>query len=87
MMYKIIHGTVNLDFNDFFEFSSCGLARNRHSQKLLIPKSRLDCRKYSFACRSVKAWNSLPQEVIDSKNVTIFRRKLKSSNLSDFLMH
>jgi len=34
-----------------------------HSLKLHAQQSRLDIRKFSFAVRVVKPWNSLPEEV------------------------
>ena len=32
-------------------------------------------RKYNFTVRTVKAWNSLPQSIIDSENIIQFEKQ------------
>ena len=87
MCYKIIHGMVNVNFGDFFQFAQTNLHRNRHTQRLRIPKSRLDCRKHSFPCRVVAPWNSLPQKIIDSSTLYAFKSGIKHVDLSPFLKY
>ena len=87
MCFKMLHGYVDCDYHDFFELSADGLQRHRHNQRLKVPKTRLDCRKYSFPCRVVSSFNSLPQEVIDSSSVSMFKKRLKNSDISSFLKY
>ena len=83
--YNIIHGNVDLNYNDFFELNNNHL--RGHSQKLVVRRARLNCRKYSFSNRVVPTWNSLPQEVIDSSSVHVFKNKLRSVNFDQFLRY
>ena len=39
-------------------------------------RARLDVRKFSFVHRSVKIWNSLPEEVVSAKSVDTFKGRL-----------
>ena len=56
-----------------------------YSLKLSTELIKLDVRKYYFAGRVCKPWNNLPEELVTSKNVKLFKNKLKSINLNDFL--
>ena len=61
-VYRIVHGLIDLDFNELFtrsprqtEGSEC---------KIFLPglKKNLNCRKYSFAIRTINVWNFLSKE-------------------------
>lgn len=58
------------------------LTRNMDSRtrgnvlKLAVQRSRLDIRKYSFCNRVVKYWNLLPNFVINSVSLNIFKTNL-----------
>ena len=47
-----------------------------HSHKLFKTRSRLDLRKYSFPCRVVNYWNSLPEWVVTASSVQQFEARL-----------
>ena len=47
-----------------------------HEYKLLNKSSHCDLRKYSFSCRIVNVWNSLPQHVVEASNTNIFKTRL-----------
>jgi len=47
-----------------------------HDYKLLNKSFHYDLRKYSFSCRVVNVWNSLPQHVVDASNTNIFKTRL-----------
>jgi len=47
-----------------------------HSLKLHTQQSRLDVRKFSFAVRDAKPWNSLPEEVVTAPSVQAFEARL-----------
>jgi len=36
-----------------------------------------DLRKYSFNCRIVDVWNSLPQHVVEASNTNIFKTRFQ----------
>ena len=48
----------------------------RNSCKLLVERSKLDIRKFSFCSRIVNAWNSLPNEVIQCASINSFKSNL-----------
>jgi hypothetical protein len=55
--------------------------------KLILYKyqAKQDVRMYSFAGRTINVWNSLPDSIINCKNVNIFVNKFKSFNFLDLL--
>jgi len=48
----------------------------RNKLKLFKHSFRHDIRKFSFTCRIVNIWNSLPNYVIDANTVDIFKTRL-----------
>ena len=86
MCFRIIHGFVDIDFHEFFEFNR-GRHLRGHCQKLVLPKFRKNCRKNDFACRIINAWNALPAEVVESSTLFSFKRKLNTIDLSRFLRY
>jgi hypothetical protein len=47
-----------------------------NSLKLYPQRARTQLRKYSFAMRVVKYWNSLPEKIITSKTLNTFKNRL-----------
>ena len=45
-----------------------------HGLKLVKPRCRLDCRRFSFSHRSINLWNGLPEEVIACNTVNGFKK-------------
>ena len=78
--HKMVHGNIHINTNDFISFSS---NNNRgHSLKVQTPDSRIDVRKYFFAVRSIDAWNSLPQSLVEITSSSLFKKKLNEIDLS-----
>jgi len=84
MCFRALNGFIDLDFHEFFEFNR-GRHLRGHCQKLVVPKFRKNCRKYDFACRTVNAWNALPEELFATSTLFSFKRKLNALDLSHFL--
>ena len=84
LVYKIINGLVDLNFDDFFKLSSCTMTRG-HSLRLVLPKVRLDVRKYFFSTRIVQLWNNLPETVVTAVSVSGFRTGLNDFCFNDYL--
>jgi hypothetical protein len=83
--FKIINGLENLSFQDFFDFS---VSRTRtNGLKLFKPRCRTDVRKHFFANRVVDPWNSLSEVVVNSPSLELFKKRLKSCDLSRFLKY
>ena len=56
--------------------------------KLHAQQSRLDIRKFSFAVRVVKPWNSLHEEVVTAPSVQAFEARLdKAWNYQPLKFH
>ena len=84
MVYKIVNGLVDLNFSDMFTFSSVNVTRG-HCFKLFKNPVRLDVRKYCFSQRVIPMWNSLSNDIVCSSSIFIFKKKLKTVNLDEFL--
>jgi len=80
MIYKIINGLIALDFAQFL---ACTIGNN---YKLLKPVCNNNVRQFSFACRRIDAWNSLPTAIVAAASVVRFEVLLNTANLSKFLI-
>jgi hypothetical protein len=73
LMYKALHGLAPPYLNAFITE-----APERYgSNKYLLPRTRVDLYKTSFAFAGPSSWNSLPSNVKTSKSVNIFKSSLK----------
>ena len=85
MCYKIIHGLVALNFDEFFSFSPNTTLRG-HPYKLTVPLNKCNRSKYFFSSRVVPIWISLPVAVVMSKNVFSFKMSVRKFDLSRYLI-
>ena len=76
-VFRILNGLDRLDPQLFFKLSKQTRTRG-HCQKLYKDHSRLELRKHVFSQRILNDWNSLPELVITSKSVNIFKSRLDS---------
>ena len=75
--YKLI--TENKDGYDksilpMFTFSNTGL--RGHNKKLFLPRVNKNIRKFNFSHRVITIWNSLPDSVVNAKNMIHFEKGL-----------
>ena len=86
MVYRILHGMTNIEPDSLFD-TSRNVSTRGHAFKLNHTYARLDCRKHSFAVRTVAPWNALPQKVVESRKLIHFREALQetSDTLQRFL--
>jgi hypothetical protein len=76
MAFKIIRQyNTCLEFNEFFAFATTGNLRG-HPFKLRKFRSSSLLRSSSFSQRIVNLWNALPEIVVSSPNVAIFKARL-----------
>ena len=73
--YKLINGIDKVELNSFFHLRTDNKTRG-HSLTLEKPRVNLDIRKYSFSCRIVNEWNALPEQLVCSENLEIFKQGL-----------
>jgi len=85
MVFKIINNLVCIDFNEFFMLHNYTWTRG-HNLKLVKPICNNNARQFSFACRCINAWNSLPTYVVNANSILCFKRMLSNINFSKFLL-
>ncbi|MFZ2537548.1 MAG: hypothetical protein WAX04_01440 [Oscillospiraceae bacterium] len=74
-VFKIMNGIDNIDREAFFSDSVTKNLRG-HSCKLYHRQVRLQLRQGFFSQRVVSLWNSLPQFVVESTSVDMFKGRL-----------
>jgi len=78
-LYKFINGkydqNTSIHIPLYSELQSSIQTRG-HRVKLLTQTIRYDTRKHYFINRCISIWNSLPEEVVVSESVNIFKNKL-----------
>ena len=74
--YKILTGKINVLSDNFFRLHTGSNNTRGQSLKLSVQRSRLDLLKNFFSLPVVRIWNSLPQDVVNSTSVTMFKRRL-----------
>ena len=80
MVYKILHGLVDVTVDSFFELSPETRTRG-HEFKLRVKYSRLEVRKHFFVNRVVNIWNKLPNAVVTCTTLANFKKLLKKTEL------
>jgi hypothetical protein len=86
MCFKIIHGLVDIDLNDFFNISNNTTLRG-HPFKLVVPIARTNVRKHFFSCRIVNVWNDLPANIVSAPSIMAFKKHLHKLDFSKYLIH
>ena len=76
-VFKTLKGLNKVDSTNFFKLANNNRTRG-HSMKLVKERTKLDYRKYYFTNRVIDKWNSLPQDVIDSPSVNVFKNRYDS---------
>ena len=71
MVYKIFNNIVDVDEQLFFERVTS--ATRGHSYKIYPPRARLEVSKNCFHIRVVDPWNHLPDSVVSSPSLAVFK--------------
>jgi len=87
--YKIVFGLVSDACSDLFILTN-SVTENApctrgHYYKLFPSFKRVDTRKFFFAERVILPWNSLPAEYVHFSKLSVFKRFLRSVDLSRFV--
>ena len=75
MLYKMHNSLVDFNMEQYIQ-PITRPTRTAHPYGYLIPLSRTEQHMQSFFPRTVRQWNSLPQEAIMAPTVEVFRRHL-----------
>ncbi|KAI8481821.1 hypothetical protein Bbelb_404260 [Branchiostoma belcheri] len=76
-VFKIMKGLERVPVSCFFEPADQTATRG-HNLKLKVPLARSRVRAQGFSVRTIKNWNSLPQEVVAAETVNQFKSRLDS---------
>ena len=82
LMYKIVHGLVEIDFGKYFSINTVGT--RGHPYKLNVLGSRINCHKYHFFNRIVRIWNSLPSEIVNKEKLCMFKDIIYTFDVKTF---
>ena len=86
LIYKIIHGLININFSDYFTFKDYSYNLRRHSMQLQSNfKFKTNKSNSCFFIRIVKYWNLLPNDVVVAPSLEVFRRKISKLDLEVML--
>jgi hypothetical protein len=85
LVYKILHGNFySLRTNLFTlrsEVVTANVITRGHNMRLFVNQSDCNVVKYSFFHRTSVIWNSLPSNVVNAPNCTLFNARLLDSHL------
>ena len=87
IIYKIHNNLIDLNFNEFFTKNNITSTYNlrRHNKYLNKPaKSRTATRRNFFSNRIISIWNRLPESIIDSDSIAIFKNRLDNTNMHNY---
>lgn len=69
----------------FFQLCSDRLTRG-HNYRLIKPICNNNARAYSFSCRCLNCWNSLPACIVNATSTRAFKNYLNSANLDKYVL-
>ena len=81
MVYKIIHGLVDVPFREQFSFYASPYNLRNHEYTLKRESYSSDERKNFFSNRVIPIWNRLPDRIVSSPSLSSFKFRLKSFDL------
>ena len=85
MCYKIIHGLVDLNPNNFFVFAKKRTSRGhnfRLVKRVFSNSSLSNC----FSNRVVNCWNALSSDIVESSTITSFKNKWRRVDMAPFCL-
>ena len=77
MMYKITHGLVGINSDDYFTPSKDKRTRGSQTFKYSRPNIRLDVHKHSFFNQTTPDWNKLPEDTTSAPSLDSFKKRLQ----------
>ena len=70
-IFKLMHSIDNVDYSYLFEINYT--TTRGHRLKLKKQFCKTNCRKFSFSQRVINDWNSLPQTLVQTRNLNSFK--------------
>ncbi|KAK3095084.1 hypothetical protein FSP39_010107 [Pinctada imbricata] len=72
LLYKIVHDLVAIPADSLFEYNTRS-SRTQHSKSIKVFSCNTEAFKNSFVPATIKEWNKLPSDVINSKTADQFK--------------
>ena len=72
LFHKIIHDEVDIDLPDYIVKKNRSL-RHYHQNKFIELQSNTEAYRNSFYCKTIRDWNSLPNNILDIDNSRKFK--------------
>ena len=85
ILYKILNNLIDVDFYDFFSMNTSLVPYNLrgHSLKIHVPKySGCSVRQNFFSHRVIPYWNKLPETIVNSPNLELFKSQIKQFDIT-----
>jgi len=78
LVYKICHGIVDIDQNSYLRsHTNCGAkTRSSHNYEFLNVNVTKDVYFYSFFPRTLRMWNKIPKDIVESDSLETFKTKI-----------
>ena len=83
--YKIVNGLCDIAFESMFSFAARASLSRVHPFQLQRNVSYKTKVQNSFVFRVIRIWNILPENVVRSTSVDLFKRKLRDVDFSSFV--
>ena len=78
--FKILTGKTNVSHEQFFDLEKDSTTRG-HKFKLKVQQVKTKARAKFFSNRVVRAWNGLPEEVVQATSTNMFKNRLNKSRM------
>ena len=76
LLYKMSRGHIDIDVNSYLQPHSEVRTRGSHRYRCRQGKATKNIYFYSFFSRTIRVWNKLPAEIVESKALAVFNCKL-----------
>ena len=87
LIYRIINGLSDLHFVDYFSFKSHSYNLRQNSLQIQSNFKFIKNQKFNnfFFIRVIKYWNVLPDNIVTSLSLEVFRKRIQSIDMSAML--
>ena len=86
ILYKIVHGIDNIDYNLFFKFSHVTFTRG-DKYKIYVTCNSTSIRQNSFISRTVKSWNKLSLHAKCSESLNAFKNAIDKELVNEMYVY
>lgn len=76
LVYKLLNGLINVDYRELFTIAE-GRRTRGHSLRLERLQVNTNIRAHFFSERVIPWWNALPESIVWSRSLAIFKNRMK----------